>query len=122
MNILHENDPNRKPKIVIEPEDLDFEGSGVEIQVKGFKGSPEEVDALNTHVYIETYEGKTRIMVWNKESDPTIFELETSTEDLADNDLFECTKCGVVLDIEDSVRNIDGEDLTCASCHAYNEN
>jgi hypothetical protein len=104
-------------RIVIEPHDLELEGCGVEIQVKGFKGSPEEVDALNTHVYIEKWEGKTRIVVWSSgQQEPTIFVLEPSTEDLSDNDLFECTLCHSVLDIEDSFENPEKE-LVCEECH-----
>ena len=106
-------------RIVIESKDLELQGCGVEIQVKGFKGNPEEVDALNTHVYIERWEGKTRILVWDgSNNEPTVFELQPSTEDLADHDLFECVECQRVLDIEDSIKNMHGE-LTCVSCYEY---
>ncbi|MHA2022797.1 MAG: hypothetical protein ACTSWQ_03960 [Candidatus Thorarchaeota archaeon] len=108
-------------RIVIEPKDLENEGQGVEIQIKGFKGNPEEVDALNTHVYIEKWEGKTRIVVWGGGvCEPTTFELEASTEDLADHDLFECSECHTVKDIEDSLKN-HNEELVCESCYKYLE-
>lgn len=105
-------------RIVIEPKDLEIEGSGVEIQVQGFKGNREEIDALNTHVYIEKWEGETRIVVWcGNDVNPTIFKLQESTQDLADNDLFECTHCNRVLDIEESIKK--HEELICEECDKY---
>lgn len=69
---------NRK-RIVIEPHDLGGEGVGVEIQVQGFKASPEEVDAGNTHVYFEQWEGQTRIALWpSGVQDAIIYNLEPS--------------------------------------------
>lgn len=72
--------PDRITRIVIEASDLMVEGMGIEIQVQGFKGSPEEYDENNTHVYVETWEGQTQILVWNKTSEPKIFKLEESEE------------------------------------------
>ena len=82
MRFLYQNKqrPKQITRIIIEPKDLEVEGMGVEIQVEGYKGSPEELDASNTHVYIEKWEGQAQIVVWNQQSDPDIFKLKESEE------------------------------------------
>ena len=72
-------DKNGYKRIVIEPHDMVPEGTGVEIQVRGFKGSREEFDESNTHVYFERWDGETRIVVWpSGSSEPQIFKLKPS--------------------------------------------
>ena len=80
MRFLKEDNqnPKRITKVIIEAKDLKVEGMGVAIQVEGYKGSPEEIDAVNNHVYIEKYESQTQIFVWNNTVDPETFKLTES--------------------------------------------
>jgi len=79
--MITESKTTKRPaRVIIESSDLELKGSGVEIQVKGFKGNPEEYDENNTHVYIETWKGETRIVVWNDAVNPTIFTLKKSED------------------------------------------
>jgi hypothetical protein len=56
------------------PEDLnnDAGGKGLEIKVPGFLGNPECPEG--GQIFIEIYEGKLRVHVWNGESDPVTTE------------------------------------------------
>jgi hypothetical protein len=49
-------------------------GRGLEIHVPGFLGNPEAPE--DGQIFIEVYEGKLRVHVWNGESDPTTVECE----------------------------------------------
>lgn len=42
---------------------------------------------------------------------------EREMTDLADNDQFQCIKCGAILDIEDSVQTEEG--LRCFACAGF---
>ena len=49
---------------------------GLEIGVIGFKSSPAEDQTCPTQVYVEIYEGKLRVCVWNGSSeDPVAIHL-----------------------------------------------
>ena len=109
-----EREGEKITKVIIEDKDLEVNGRGVCIQVEGYKGSREEIDAVNNHVYIEKYEGQSQILVWNETVDPVIFNLTESTEDLADHDLFKCEVCNSIKNIEDSMKEEEG--LVCEDC------
>jgi hypothetical protein len=52
-------------------------GHGLEIDVSGFAGSPTDENGHRAQVYIEAYEGKLRINVWDGSSeDPQTIEIE----------------------------------------------
>jgi hypothetical protein len=74
--------------ITIEESDIAAEGQGIEIQVQGFEGD-RNTDAENTtHVYVEKWNGETRILVWNNAQDPQVFTLVPAgifTFDLGDD-------------------------------------
>jgi len=54
--------------------DGSFKPGGVEIRILGFKGNPECPD--DGQIWIETYEGKTWVHIWNGDSgDPVNVEL-----------------------------------------------
>ena len=48
---------------------------GLEIIIPGTIGNPQET--LACPVFIEKYEGKIRVVVWNGDQDPTIIPLKT---------------------------------------------
>ena len=48
-------------------------GGGLAILVPGFKGNPE--CPTDAQIFIEYYEGKIRVHVWNGSSDPVTTEL-----------------------------------------------
>lgn len=53
-------------RIIIDPKhDLQKNKEGVSIQIKGYSGNPECEPENDEHVYIEKYDGKVRIIVWD---------------------------------------------------------
>jgi len=61
-------------ELAIEDIDNNKGGAGLEIRVPGFKGSPESPD--DGQIFIEYYEGKVRVHVWNGDQDPITTEIE----------------------------------------------
>ena len=60
-------------QISVTPEEIEGP-NGIEISVKGFKGNP--ADDVPTQVFIEVYEGKLRVHVWDGETaDPHTTEI-----------------------------------------------
>lgn len=51
-------------------------GQGLIIGIDGFKGNPADADGINEQIYIEYWEGKICIHVWNGEQDPKTLELD----------------------------------------------
>ena len=53
------------PRIVIDPKEIDHQAgrTGIEIEVKGYKG--DMTDANPSQVFIEVYEGQLKVHVWN---------------------------------------------------------
>jgi hypothetical protein len=49
-------------------------GKGIEIKVDGYKGNPECPD--EAQIFIEVYEGKLRVHVWNGNNDPETIEID----------------------------------------------
>lgn len=77
MEIAHENDSGLSTKITLDAKDIDNEyggGGGLEISVKGFKANNQDDEQVQ--VFIERYDGKTQIHVWNNTNDPVTFVLE----------------------------------------------
>ena len=63
-------------RVEINADDIDYStGRGLEIYVKGFKGNPANAEEQDSQVFIESYDGKIRIHVWNDTFDPVSFEL-----------------------------------------------
>jgi len=63
-------------RIEVDADELKYEkGHGVEIFVKGFEGNPANSEETDSQIFIESYEGKVRIHVWNATMDPVTFEL-----------------------------------------------
>ena len=62
--------------IVLKLTDRELENTqgsgGIEIHIEGVEGSPVADETL----FIEKYEGKTRVVIWNGEQNPTIIELK----------------------------------------------
>ena len=69
-------EPDQRQALELLPKNLDNNkgGGGLEIRVPGFKGNPECPD--EAQIFIEYYEGKLRVHVWNGEADPNTVELE----------------------------------------------
>ena len=55
-------------RIELNADSLGINSQGLEIGIKGFKSSPTDVDSEPTQVYIEIYEGKLRVHVWDGSS------------------------------------------------------
>jgi hypothetical protein len=63
-------------RLVLDKNSLGSDGAGLEIGVKGFKSSPTDADSERTQVYIEIYEGKLKVHVWDGSSeDPSTVEI-----------------------------------------------
>jgi len=81
MKITHERDAGRSTKITLDNNDIANDcggGGGIEISVKGFKASKQDYEQVQ--VFIERYDGKTQIHVWNNTNDPVTFILEKDKE------------------------------------------
>lgn len=66
--------------LTIDKEEIDNnEGSaGFEIKIPGFNGNPDSPE--EGQIFIEYYEGKIKVHVWNGESDPITTEIEKDEE------------------------------------------
>jgi hypothetical protein len=73
-----------KLELVTKNLDNNAGGGGLEILVPGFKGNPECPD--EAQIFIEYYEGKLRVHVWNGDPDPTTVELEEKPYEETDED------------------------------------
>ena len=68
-------------QINLKPHELENTGitaessGGVAIHIDGYKGNPQEVDEETTQIFIERYEGRVQIHVWNDTQDPVTFVL-----------------------------------------------
>ena len=51
-------------------------GSGLIIGIEGFKGNPVDAQGIYEQIYIEYWEGKIRIHVWNGEQDAKTLEID----------------------------------------------
>lgn len=49
-------------------------GGGLEIKVQGYKNNPE--DSTGTQIFIEQYQKKLRVHVWNGNVNPTTVEVD----------------------------------------------
>ena len=65
---------NMELKITKEEIDNNEGGGGLEIRVPGFKANPECPD--DGQIFIEYYEGKVRVHVWNGDQNPITTEIE----------------------------------------------
>jgi len=64
-------------RIELNPDEINSKlCDGLEIHIKGYEGSPEMIDEANAQIFIESYEGKVRIHVWNDTVEPVTFELK----------------------------------------------
>ena len=65
-------------KLILSPHSLDNNegGGGLEIEVLGYKGDIE--GDHQTNVFLEIYEGKLRVHVWNGNQDPITTECSPS--------------------------------------------
>jgi len=61
-------------ELAIEDVDNNKGGAGLEIRVPGFKANPECPD--DGQIFIEYYEGKVRVHVWNGDQNPITTEIE----------------------------------------------
>ncbi len=58
---------------------------GLEINVEGFQHDPTSADSEPTQIYVEIYEGKLRVHVWDGSSeDPRTVVIDTGTTATSD--------------------------------------
>lgn len=70
---------SKSVRLTLTPQELDYnKGGGLCISVPGYQGNPE--DAEPNQVWIEVYEGKLRVHVWNGGQDPTTTECLPETQ------------------------------------------
>jgi len=67
-------------RIEFQPAALGSGSKGLEIGVKGFRSNPGDHERFPSQVYIEVYEGKLRVCVWDGRSeDPATHDIEPLT-------------------------------------------
>ena len=82
-------------KLQLDAHSLGNGPSGLEIGVKGFMGDPTAADEDPCQVYIEIYEGKLRVCVWDGSSqDPQTIVIDAATAAPAPATTPVCPKCG----------------------------
>ena len=57
---------------ITEEEIQGIDGKGLEIEVPGFNGNPQG----GGQIWIEVYEDKLKVCIWNKEQDPLIIPID----------------------------------------------
>ncbi len=72
-------------KCIVSKEEIDNNGGGggIEIKIPGFKGNPQ--CPHEGQIFIEYYEGKIAVHVWNGDADPETIKIEKVRH--------QCTKC-----------------------------
>ena len=67
-------------RIELDADSLGTGPDGLEIGVKGFKHDPTAVDEHPTQLFLEVYEGKLRIHVWDGDNEsPTTLVVDPAT-------------------------------------------
>ena len=77
MKTLYKDNKDRSAKVVLDLADVENDQGcgGFELQVRGYEGNPEEETKDTAQVFIEKYDGRVMIHVWDGASDPVTFVL-----------------------------------------------